>query len=76
MRRVKLLVLAVLHSVAALTTSAGPASAEWIQHPWRGAWAWCDWYGGEYWCNAQDVGTGEWIWFRAAPGWQNGPLGG
>jgi hypothetical protein len=76
MRRVRLLVVAVMLAVAILATNAAPASAEWIQHPMTGNWIWCDYYGAEYWCNYQDVATGEWGWSRAAPGWQYGPLGG
>jgi hypothetical protein len=77
MRRAWLMVPAAIISVAMFATGTAPASAEWIEHPYSnvGQW-WCEYYGAEYWCYAPDVQTGEWSWFRAAPGWQYGPLGG
>jgi hypothetical protein len=70
MRRVKLLVLAVLAS-AMLSLSAAPASAQgytgWIEHPYPSAGLWyCDWYGDTYWCQ----GNGG-IWFPSNPDWYN-----
>ncbi len=73
MRRVRLLVVALL-MVGMLAGAAAPASAQgyegWIDHPWPnvGYW-WCEWFGEEYWCNAPNLSTGEWTWFRADPGW-------
>ena len=66
MRRIKLVVLAVVVA-ALLALSAGSAvAAEWIQHPRTGGWVYCDYYGSEYWC--QD----EWgNWFPANPNWYN-----
>ena len=62
-----------------LSTMSTTAMAEWIEHPYENVGQWrCDYYydGGiydryTYWCNAPDMSTGEWTWFRALPGWQD-----
>jgi hypothetical protein len=56
-----------------LCASAAPASAgEYIQHPYTGAYWYCDYYSdGYYWCYVPSYG-----WTMAKPGWQYGPLGG
>ena len=62
MRRVKLLVLALV-TLATLTLSTAPAGAqEWIQSNSIPSYLmWCDWYGSQYWCYAVDAG----FWARA-----------
>jgi hypothetical protein len=71
MRRVKLLVLAVVLTLAMWATSALPASAQgytgWIEHPYpsAGYW-WCEYSGGAYWCQDE---SGNW--FPANPNWYN-----
>jgi hypothetical protein len=70
-RRVKLLMLAVVLTATTLATNTGTASAQgytgWIEHPYpsAGYW-WCEYSGSAYWC--QD----EWgNWFPANPDWYN-----
>ena len=76
MRRVKLLMLALV-AVAMLVAGSSPAVAQgWVQHPMTGAWVWCEYYGSEYWCWFEDTQTGIGTWTRALPGWQGGSLGG
>ena len=62
MRRVRLLVLALV-AVATLALGAAPAGAqEWIQSNSIPSYLmWCGWYGSEYWCYAVDGG----FWVRA-----------
>jgi hypothetical protein len=62
MRRVKILVAAIL-ALAMLIAAVAPAGAqEWIQSNSIPSYLmWCDWYGSEYWCYAVDGG----FWVRA-----------
>jgi hypothetical protein len=50
-RKVRLLVLALV-AVAMLVAGSSPAAAqEWIQHPMTEAWVWCEYDAyGTYWC--------------------------
>ncbi len=72
MRRVRLLVLAVVLMAAMLATSAAPASAEWIQNPTSGEYWSCGYYADGYWCYVPSYGD----WVRTVPGFQYGALGG
>jgi hypothetical protein len=77
--RVRKLMLLGATAAVMLSTMSTTAMAEWIEHPYENVGQWrCDYYydGGiydryTYWCNAPDMSTGEWTWFRALPGWQD-----
>jgi prepilin-type processing-associated H-X9-DG protein len=61
MRRVRLLVVAVL-AAAMLVGGSGTASAQgWMYHPNSGNYWYCDYYGSEFWCYATEMG----LWVRA-----------
>ena len=70
MRRIRLLVVAVLAAVmmAAMATPAGAQGyTGWIEHPYPSAGLWyCDYYDGEYWCQGNG-GT----WFPSSENWYN-----
>ena len=61
MRRMRLVVVALL-MVGMMAGAAAPASAQgWMYHPNSGNYWYCDYYGSEFWCYATEMGT----WLRS-----------
>src|SRR5215212_31541 len=72
-RRLRLLVLALLTAAMLVTTGATASAQGWMYHPNSGNYWYCDYYGSEFWCYAAEMG----LWVRAASpammqqdGWQ------
>ena len=69
MRRVKLLVAAIVAVIMLMVMAAAPAGAQgytgWIEHPYPSIGLWyCNWYDGTYWCTGPSG-----VWFPASPDW-------
>jgi predicted small secreted protein len=73
MRRVRLLVLALVSVATSLALSNAPAGAqEYIQNPASGEYWYCGYYSDGYWCWVPSYGG----WIMAVHGWQYLPPGG